>query len=510
MPNVMYDALAAPHADSPKPFLTDDAQGITTFAEFSALAAQIAHALTAAGLRPGGRVAVIAPKRVETLALYIATLQAGGVYLPLNTAYTASELEYFLSDATPDVVVTDAARAESLQDACDARVLTLEANGSGTLPDAAAGQSSTFETVSRGADDLAALLYTSGTTGRSKGAMLTHGNMLSNAEALAGLWQITAQDRLIHALPIFHTHGLFVAMNTSLLAGCQVRLMDRFDAGAVLAELPQSTLLMGVPTFYTRLLDTAGFTRGACANMRLVISGSAPLLAETHEAFEARSGHRILERYGMTETNMNTSNPYNGERRAGTVGFPLPGTEVRITCPSGGHALDHGETGMIEVRGPNIFRGYWNMPEKTAEELRPDGWFITGDLGSFDAEGYLQISGRQKDLIISGGYNIYPKEIEDVLNSVPGVLESAVVGLPDPDFGEQVAAVVVATDGVDMDLLRTAASEQLARFKHPRSYHLVESLPRNTMGKVQKNRLRDQLAARKESAASRTKALPES
>jgi malonyl-CoA/methylmalonyl-CoA synthetase len=499
MPNVMYDALAAPHAACSRIFLTDDTGRRTSFAEFTARAAQMSHALTAAGLKPGGRVAVIAPKLADTLALYVGTLQAGGVYLPLNTAYTAGELEYFLTDATPDVVVNGAARGEALLPACraaGAALLTLEADGSGTLSDAAAGQPEQFATVSRGADDLAALLYTSGTTGRSKGAMLTHGNMLSNAQALAALWQITRNDRLIHALPIFHTHGLFVAMNTSLLAGCQVRLMERFDAGAILAELPASTLLMGVPTFYTRLLGTPGFTREACANMRLFVSGSAPLLAETHEAFEARAGHRILERYGMTETNMNTSNPYDGERRAGTVGFPLPGTDVRITCPAEGHALLAGETGMIEVRGPNVFKGYWNMPEKTAEELRPDGWFITGDLGRFDDEGYLEISGRQKDLIISGGYNIYPKEIEDVLNTVPGILESAVVGLPDPDFGERVAAVIVPEPGADADVdaLQIAASEQLARFKQPRSYTFLEALPRNTMGKVQKNLLRERLA----------------
>ncbi len=499
MPNVMYDALAAPHAASTKTFLTDDAGGTTSFADFTALAAQMAHALTAAGLRPGGRVAVIAPKRVETLALYVGTLQAGGVYLPLNTAYTAPELEYFLTDATPDIVITESARAKDLQPACDtvgAQLLTLESDGSGTLCASATGQATTFETVERSGKDLAALLYTSGTTGRSKGAMLTHGNMLSNAQALTDLWQITAQDRLIHALPIFHTHGLFVAMNTSLLAGAQVRLMERFDADAILRDLPGSTLLMGVPTFYTRLLDTPGFTKEACANMRLFISGSAPLLADTHESFEARTGHRILERYGMTETNMNTSNPYDGERRAGTVGFPLPGTEVRITCPSEGTPLGKGETGMIEVRGPNVFKGYWNMPEKTAEELRADGWFISGDLGRFDEDGYLEISGRQKDLIISGGYNIYPKEIEDVLNGIPGVLESAVIGLPDPDFGEKVVAVVVPEAGQDVDqaLLRQEAARQLARFKHPRSYHIEDGLPRNTMGKVQKNVLRSQMA----------------
>jgi malonyl-CoA/methylmalonyl-CoA synthetase len=342
-----------------------------------------------------------------------------------------------------------------------------------------------------GADDLAAILYTSGTTGRSKGAMLSHRNLLSNAEVLLTEWRFTAEDVLVHALPIFHTHGLFVASNLALLSGAGMIWLPGFEAGAVLAALPKATVMMGVPTFYTRLLEEPGLTRDLVGHMRLFISGSAPLLAETHEAWEARTGHRILERYGMTETNMNTSNPYEGERRAGTVGFPLPGVELRILAE--GREVPAGEVGMIEVRGPNVFGGYWQMPEKTAEELRADGWFITGDLGMRDADGYVHIVGRAKDLVITGGYNVYPKEVEMVLDEVPGVAESAVIGVPHPDFGEAVFAVLVAQKGVALqpEAALAAIAGQLARFKQPKAAVVVDSLPRNTMGKVQKNLLRD-------------------
>jgi len=501
MTNTLYDALIGAHADNHAPFLETDDKRQITFARFTAKVAQIAHALTAAGVTPGDRVVAQVPKRWEVLALYGACLQCGAVYLPLNTAYTTAELEYFVSDAAPRLLVCDPKDVQALQplaESCAAQVLTIAADGSGSLNTAAKDQTKSFETVPRGPDDLAALLYTSGTTGRSKGAMLTHGNMLSNAEALTDLWQITERDRLIHALPIFHTHGLFVAMNTSLLAGAQVRLMERFDLEQVLAEIPQSTLLMGVPTFYTRLLSDPGLDRALCRKMRLFVSGSAPLLAETHDAFATRTGHRILERYGMTETNMNTSNPYEGARVAGTVGRPLPGVEVRITgsdADSGAVTeLPQGDIGMIEVRGPNVFKGYWNMPEKTAEELRDDGFFLTGDLGRIDEKGYLSIVGREKDLIISGGYNIYPKEIEDVLNDVEGVSESAVFGVADPDFGEKVIAAVVAEPGTELqeETLRSAITIALARFKHPRHYQFCAELPRNTMGKVQKMQLREQ------------------
>ncbi len=495
MTNTLYDALIGRHASQEVVFLETDDGSRITYAQFIARAAQFAHVLVQNGVSPGDRLVVQAPKRWEVLALYAASLQAGAVYLPLNTAYTTEELRYFIGDAAPKLVLCtpDAQAALTpIAEASAAALLTLDAAGMGSLAEAAQSCPEEFQTVPRGPDDLAALLYTSGTTGRSKGAMLTHGNMLSNAEALVDLWQITDADRLIHALPIFHTHGLFVAMNTALLAGVEVRLMERFSPDQILAELPRSTMLMGVPTFYTRLLGDARLTRAACAKMRLFISGSAPLLAETHEAFEARSGHRILERYGMTETNMNTSNPYDGARRAGTVGKPLPGVEVQIT--QDGQPLPQGEIGMIEVRGPNVFKGYWNMPDKTAEELRDSGYFITGDLGRIDDQGYLSIVGREKDLIISGGYNIYPKEIEDVLNDIPGVLESAVYGVADADFGEAVCAAIVVEPGteVSQEVLQTEVAQKLARFKHPRHYRMLPELPRNTMGKVQKNILRQE------------------
>ena len=353
-----------------------------------------------------------------------------------------------------------------------------------------------FDTVPRAEDDLAAFLYTSGTTGRSKGAMLTQGNLLSNARVLAEFWRFADADVLLHALPIFHTHGLFVASNTMLLAGGSMIFLPKFDTDAVLAALPRATTMMGVPTFYTRLLDDARFSRALAGHMRLFISGSAPLLAETHRAFEARTGHRILERYGMTETNMNTSNPYDGARVAGTVGPPLPGVELKVTHPETGKELPHGEIGVIEVRGPNVFTGYWQMPDKTAEDLRPNGFFITGDLGLIDENGYVQIVGRGKDLIISGGYNIYPKEVELLLDALPGVKESAVIGAPHPDFGESVVAVLVPEDGAAPDLkaIAGALEGQLARFKQPRHIAVVKALPRNTMGKVQKNVLREDFA----------------
>jgi malonyl-CoA/methylmalonyl-CoA synthetase len=492
--NPLYDALIAPHADRQTPFLTTDDGHVTSHATFVGRAAQIAHALLQSGVIPGDRVVAQVPKLPDAVALYAACLQAGAVYLPLNSGYTQAELGYFIADAAPRVIVCDSKDAGAI-DALrpqDAALLTLAADGSGTLSQAADSASTSFATVPRGPDDLAGLLYTSGTTGRSKGAMMTHRNLLSNAQALTDLWQITAQDRLIHALPIFHTHGLFVALNTALLAGAEVRFMAGFTPDAVIAELPHATLMMGVPTFYTRLLADPRLTAELCSNMRLFISGSAPLLAETHAAFHARTGHLILERYGMTETNMITSNPYDGARVAGTVGFPLPGTEVVITDPATGAPLPQGEIGMIEVRGPNVFSGYWNMPDKTREDLRDTGFFITGDLGVADADGRISIVGRMKDLIIAGGYNIYPKEVEDAINVVDGVLESAVFGVPDADLGEQVVAAVVLEAGVTLTPEDIAAevAPTLARFKQPRRYVLLDALPRNTMGKVQKNVLR--------------------
>ncbi len=491
MTNTLYDALFAQHAQNAAVFMTLDDGTQLSYADFITRVARVAHVLKDAGVKPGDRVVVQAPKVLDTIALYGAAVQAGAVYLPLNTAYTQTELAYFIADAAPALVVCDARNADEITAICsdDANVLTLSKDGSGSLSTQANDKPTTFETVPRGPDDLAALLYTSGTTGRSKGAMLSHKNLLSNARALTDLWQITDADRLIHALPIFHTHGLFVAMNTSLLAGAQLRFMAAFDVDAIVDEMPTSTMLMGVPTFYTRLLGDARLTKDLVAYMRLFVSGSAPLLAETHTAFENRTGHRILERYGMTETNMITSNPFDGERLAGTVGYPLPGTEVEIT--NNGAPVAAGEIGMIEVRGDNVFQGYWNMPEKTAEELRDTGFFITGDLGVKTEDGRIAIVGREKDLIISGGYNIYPKEIEDVINDIDGVSESAVFGVPHPDFGESVLAAVVLEDTtVTADAIAARVEPHLARFKHPRRYIITDELPRNTMGKVQKNVLR--------------------
>lgn len=494
MPNTLFDALFAPLSGRQTPFLIlPDGAGITGDA-FLRMVARQAHALRAAGLGTGERIAVQVAKTPEALAVYGASVALGAIFLPLNTAYTPDEVGYFLGNATPRIFLCDAAKRTQLEPVAarhGAALLTLNADGSGSLTDAAAGQPETITAVDREPDDLAAFLYTSGTTGRSKGAMLTHRNLLSNAEVLADLWRFTDKDVLLHALPIFHTHGLFVASNISLLTGGAMIFLPGFDLEAVLRLMPRATAMMGVPTFYTRLLDDARFTRNLAAHMRLFVSGSAPLLAETHQQFEARTGHRILERYGMTETNMNTSNPYEGERRAGTVGFPLPGVELRIMAE--GREVAPGQVGVIEVRGPNVFKGYWQMPEKTREELREDGWFITGDLGMTDPDGYVVIVGRAKDLVISGGFNVYPKEVELLLDEVPGVLESAVIGVPHPDFGEAVFAVLVPQKGVVLDggAVLTAIRDRLARFKQPKAAVVVQALPRNTMGKVQKNVLRD-------------------
>ena len=495
MQNLLFETLIAPNFEKTSCFLKTDA-GEISFDAFCRRAAQMAHTLVAMGVAPGDRVLVQAPKCAEMVKLYAATLQAGGVFLPLNTAYTHDELAYFIGDATPALIVCAPEVEADVSDmaaAQNAKVLTLGQDGSGTLISAADDQPEQFETVSRGADDLAALLYTSGTTGRSKGAMLTHANLATNAQCLVKAWEMVEDDVLLHALPIFHTHGLFVALNAALLVGMRVNFMVAFDVEKVIAALPDATLMMGVPTFYTRLLADDRFGRDTTRNMRLFTSGSAPLLAETHEAFTARTGHQILERYGMTETNMNTSNPYHGARVPGSVGPPLEGVEVKVTDPETGAPLADGEIGMIEVRGPNVFKGYWNMPQKTAEELRENGFFISGDLGQFDENGYLSIVGRQKDLIITGGYNVYPKEIEDVLNGVDGVQESAVFGVVDADFGEKIIAACVPEKGsvIDQSAVDAALAKKLARFKHPRAFQTLDALPRNAMGKVQKNVLRD-------------------
>ena len=499
MANTLFDALFAPLQGRETPLIVlADGTSLSGDA-FLGMIAQQAHALRAAGLAQGDRIAVQVAKTPQALAVYGAAVALGAIFLPLNRAYTADEVDYFLGNATPRIFLCDSTKEAALRPVVirnGAQVMTLNADGSGTLSDAAAGMPTTIVPATCGPQDLAAFLYTSGTTGRSKGAMLTQGNLLSNAQTLADLWRFTPEDVLLHALPIFHTHGLFVASNVALLSGGSMIFLPGFDADQVIRLLPQATVMMGVPTFYTRLLDDARFTRDLVAGMRVFISGSAPLLAETHVAFEDRTGHRILERYGMTETNMNTSNPYDGERRAGTVGFPLPGVEVRIVAD--GAEVARGEVGMIEVRGPNVFQGYWQMPEKTREELREDGFFLTGDLGMYDADGYVHIVGRAKDLIITGGYNVYPKELELLLDDLPGVLESAVIGLPHPDFGEAVFAVLVPQKGVTLDADAAVATikDRLARFKQPKAAVVMAELPRNTMGKVQKNLLRDQFATR--------------
>ena len=474
-------------------FAAFPARASMTFGELFAGAERNAAALVDMGVQPGDRVAVQVEKTIEAIQLYLGTVMAGGVFLPLNTAYTTPEVAYFVGDATPRVVVCDPAREDEIKGVAGAaRVVTLDAKGQGSLTDAVVGRGG-FDPVPRKADDLAAILYTSGTTGRSKGAMLSHENLASNSETLRDSWRFTPQDVLIHALPIFHTHGLFVATNVALLAGSQVIFLPGFDADAILEAMPRATALMGVPTFYTRLLADDRLTKERAANMRLFISGSAPLLVDTHEQWEARTGHRILERYGMTETNMSCSNPYEGERRAGTVGFPLPGVEARVM--QDGQEVAPGEIGVLEVRGPNVFQGYWQMPEKTAEELRPDGWFITGDMAKIDEDGYVTIVGREKDLVITGGFNVYPKEVESLIDDLPGVLESAVIGVPHPDFGEGVVAVVVPEgDGTTPEAIRAALEGQLAKFKQPKKIVMVDALPRNTMGKVQKKALRDEYA----------------
>jgi len=486
-------------ADRARPFARLDDGGLVTYADLEARSAAYANVLRDLGVGIGDRVAVQVEKCIDAVMLYLGCLRAGAVFLPLNTAYTAGELDYFMADAVPALFVCTTARRAAADELAAAagvpRVEDLDGAGGGSLAALAQAAPTAFATVDRADDDLAAILYTSGTTGRSKGAMMSHDNLASNARALVSLWRFTAEDVLLHALPIYHTHGLFVALNVTLLAGASVLFHNRFDAAEVLAALPAATTMMGVPTFYIRLLGEPGFTREACAHMRLFVSGSAPLSAEIHREFSERTGHAILERYGMTETGMITSNPYEGDRVPGTVGFPLSGVSVRIADPETGAALPQGEVGVIEVTGPNVFKGYWNMPEKTAEEFR-GGWFVTGDLARIDERGYVAIVGRSKDLIISGGLNIYPAEVEAVLDELPCVHESAVIGVAHPDLGEGVVAVVVPREAgfADAEIVLGGVAGALARFKQPRRVVFVDALPKNAMGKVQKTALRETYA----------------
>jgi malonyl-CoA/methylmalonyl-CoA synthetase len=457
---------------------------------------QMANVLGARGVKPGDRVAAQTEKSVPGLVLYLAAVRAGAVYLPLNTAYTLNELDYFITDAEPSLVVCDPSKAEgigAIAAKVSAKVETLGGDGLGSLTDAAAKAPSEFVTVARADDDLAAILYTSGTTGRSKGAMLSHDNLASNSLSLVGYWRFTDNDVLIHALPIYHTHGLFVASNVTLFARAAMIFLPKFDPEMIVKLMARATVMMGVPTFYTRLLQSPALTKESTAHMRLFVSGSAPLLADTHREWAARTGHAVLERYGMTETNMNTSNPYDGDRVPGAVGHALPGVTVRVTDPDTGKPLAPESIGMIEVKGPNVFKGYWRMPEKTKSEFRYDGFFITGDLGKIDSAGYVHILGRGKDLVISGGFNVYPKEIESEIDAMPGVIEAAVIGVPHADFGEGVTAVVVCDKnaGLDEAGVLKALDGRLAKFKMPKRVIFVDELPRNAMGKVQKNILRD-------------------
>jgi malonyl-CoA/methylmalonyl-CoA synthetase len=485
------DATAIETADTPAPLFY-------TWRDLDRGSAMLANLLDSLALPPASRIAVQTEKSVEALMLYLAVLRAGHVFLPLNTAYQAGEIEYFVGNAEPAVVVCAGRNfgwvSKIAFKAGTKHVFTLNDDRSGTLLDRAAFQSDVHTPATRSADDLAAILYTSGTTGRSKGAMLSHGNLLSNAQVLKAHWGWTGGDVLIHVLPIFHVHGLFVACHGALLNGSKMIWFARFDPKATIARLAEASVFMGVPTLYVRLLAEPALTRAACAHMRLFVSGSAPLLLETFNDWRERTGHTILERYGMSETVMLTSNPYRPEstRRGGTVGRPLPDVGVRVHDDQG-RPLAAGEIGGIEVQGPNVFQGYWRMPEKTAEEFTTDGWFKTGDVGRIDADGYVTIVGRSKDLVITGGYNVYPAEVEGIVNELPGVAESAVIGVPHPDFGEAVVAVVVPRPGAALDgaALTAALKGRIANFKVPKQLFVVDDLPRNTMGKVQKNLLRD-------------------
>ena len=489
MPGDLHTRFAQSFCTFSDRVLVEEDDGSWTYAEIEHESARLAAQLQRLGVSAGERVLVQTDKSVETLILYFAVVRAGAIYLPLNIDYTEAELDYFASDATPVLAVC---RPQSAQ--------LFERIGHGTLAIRTLDQLFASLTddqaapVVRQRDDIAAILYTSGTTGKPKGAMLSNANLIANGEVLMDLWRFTPEDRLIHALPIFHVHGLFVAMHCVMFSGASAIFLAKFDSAAVIRNMVDATVLMGVPTFYIRLLGDDGFTRKVAANMRLFVSGSAPLSADIHRAFEQRSGHRVLERYGMTETGMLTSNPYDGDRRAGYVGPPLPGVELRIAEFESGTVLEQGEVGIVEVKGPNIFKGYWHMPEKTAAEFRPDGYFITGDMGVIDAEGYVQLVGREKDLIISGGLNVYPAEVEALLDDRVDIAEAAVIGVPHPDFGEAVVAVVTPIGDFDGEAVREALREELAAFKLPKRIITLDALPRNTMGKIQKKVLRERFA----------------
>ena len=477
--------------------LVTDAGDDYRYADMESESARLARFLAAAGAVPGDRISVQTPKTPQALCLYLACLRGGFVFHPLNTGYRAGELEYFFADAEPAVVVCDSGNLDVVgplaQQLSTPRLFTLDGDGSGTLAERSRDTDDDPVIVRRDKHDMAALLYSSGTTGKPKGIVLTHNNLYASARTLVQAWGFTEHDVLLHALPIYHVHGLFVALGCVLLSGAAMRWLPAFDTGKAIDLLPQCTTMMGVPTYYTRLLASEGFTRETAAHMRLFISGSAPLLEDTFHAFEDRTGHRILERYGTSETNMNTSNPLSGERKPGSAGPPLPGVEVRI-CDAAGTVLPDGEIGDIHVRGENVFREYWRMPEKTVADFTEDGFFNTGDLGVIDEDGYVSIVGRSKDLVITGGLNVYPAEVEGIINDMAGVRESAVIGVPHPDFGEAVVAVVVCAPGATLneDQVTAHAKDRLAGYKAPKRVTFVDELPRNAMGKVQKNLLREE------------------
>ena len=494
--NYLYNILFKENELNEKPFLVNSQQEVS-FKNFHEIVNCISNLFTKNGLLPGDRVAVQADKNNLQLALYVATVKAGGVYLPLNTGYTTSELQYFIDDAEPKIIIVDNSKKESIKTISSGKqtvIYTLNQDESGTLRENIIGLSKKFTPINRDKDDLAAILYTSGTTGKSKGAMLTHMNLASNAQVLKDAWKFSADDVLLHMLPIYHTHGLFVACNLLSLVGGSMIFLEKFDVHEAIKWIPKVTTMMGVPTFYTRLLENDGLNYEITKNVRLFISGSAPLLAETHEEFEKRTNKKILERYGMTETNMNISNPYEGERKPGTVGKPLPGIEIRI-ADENGNAIKGKDIGIIQLKGDNVFKGYWKLEEKTKESFSKDGYFITGDLATRDDDGYFTIVGRDKDMIITGGLNVYPKEIETILNDISQVNESAVFGINHKDFGEAVAAAVVFNDiseTLSEESILKMLCDKLAKFKQPKKIFFLDHLPRNSMGKVQKNKLREE------------------
>ncbi|MEH6466322.1 MAG: malonyl-CoA synthase [Porticoccus sp.] len=492
----IYELFRSRFPSATKAIFLEHERGNLLYSQIERETGQLTGLLKQLGVKKGDRIIVQVEKSAEAVLLYLACLRAGAIFIPLNTAYTAQEVKYFMSDANPHLIVCRPQDQETITDCARElnvpHVMTLDDHGSGSLVDAMPTASYSTDVELCESDDIACILYTSGTTGRPKGAMLSHDNLSSNASILHSYWHWEEGDVLLHALPIFHVHGLFVALHCALLNGSKVIFLSKFSLPAIKKNLPHSTVMMGVPTFYVRLLEDPEFNKDMCKNMRLFIAGSAPLLSETFKEFENVSGHKILERYGMTEAGMITSNPYNGDRVPSTVGYALPGVSARVANDTG-NEVARGEVGILEIKGPNVFQGYWCMPEKTAEEFREDGFFITGDMATMDSEGRISIVGRAKDLVISGGFNVYPKEVENAIDEMEGIKESAIIGVPHPDFGEGVTAVIVPEEaaGITEEQVIAFLKDKIARFKQPQKIFFVEELPRNTMGKVQKKALRD-------------------